>query len=160
MLDHIMGGFTGWFLGVVVPVISAIWVLNDAHNRNYSKSRCLISALAVLIFWVIALPIYILCRPRLLPPSLSESIKLCPHCGKYYDGINNPVFCPLCDKEINPPHISQIKENTTKIKKDSFSIKPIEKESQNICSICGQTIPEGHTECFFCADKYRNSNVR
>lgn len=160
MLEHIMGGFTGWFLGVVVPVVSAIWVLNDAHNRNRSNLKAILSALAVLIFWVIALPIYILNRPRLVLATQSESVKLCHHCGKYYDSSHNPIFCPFCNKEINPPHISQIRENTTKIKKDSFSIKPIEKESQNICSICGQTIPEGHTECFFCADKYRNSNVK
>ena len=78
-----------WF-GLGIALIVAAWVYSDAKERGSSSP--ILWAFGVFAMLIIFLPLYLIMRP-----SRNRTIKLCPHCGKYYN--DDPFFCPHCGKE-------------------------------------------------------------
>ncbi|MEN2984185.1 MAG: hypothetical protein ABDH25_04075 [Dictyoglomaceae bacterium] len=86
-------------LGILISIISAIWVYKDAKRRGKVGSSAFWWAFGTFLIWIIFLPLWLIERPK-LPHEISSNDlpKLCPHCGKYYDG--NPFYCPYCGKKL------------------------------------------------------------
>lgn len=80
-----------WF-GLGIALIVATWVYSDAKERGSSSPT--LWAIGVFAMLIIFLPLYLIMRPL-----RNKAMKLCPHCGKYYN--DDLFFCPNCGKEIN-----------------------------------------------------------
>ncbi len=86
-------------------VVSA-WVYSDAKERGSNSPA--MWAIGTFLFLIIVLPIWLIKRkPKVqrmvqvqAPPPIPSpaQAKLCPHCGKYYEGT--PIFCPNCGTRI------------------------------------------------------------
>ncbi len=93
---------TGLVVGLIVVGLIAAWVYSDAVARGRTKGDATLWAILTFAFCILALPAWLLIRPRrpvevqVLPPSV-----LCRECGKYYSG--NPSFCPNCGKPVSVP---------------------------------------------------------
>lgn len=83
--------------GFVVAIIVGIWVHKDAKKRGKSSGVALFWAIAVIVFPILFLPLWLALRPEKINIS-GENPALCKSCGKYYDGL--PEFCPNCGKKI------------------------------------------------------------
>ena len=81
----------------VVELMLACWVYHDAKSRGSSSP--VFWTIAVFIFFIIFLPLYLIMRPAKPDITITKTApRLCPHCGKYYEP---PVaFCPNCGNKI------------------------------------------------------------
>jgi len=80
----------GWYIfAVAIAFFIALWVYKDARRRNKGRFVAFLWFLGVWMLMIVFLPLWFLCRPRVL---------LCPHCGKYYEGT--PSYCPHCGGKL------------------------------------------------------------
>jgi hypothetical protein len=87
---------------LIVALLIAIWVYNDAIIRGKSSGDALIWFIGVFGLMIIFLPLWLILRPK-LPQEVQkvevlEKPSLCPYCGKYYRGTIS--FCPLCGAKV------------------------------------------------------------
>lgn len=85
------------WLGFGIALIVAGWVYSDAKDRGSSSPG--LWAIGVFALLIVFLPLYFFMRPS---KRQSLSVRLCPFCGKYYDG--EPAFCPNCGANLKEIH--------------------------------------------------------
>ena len=78
----------------VVTLMLTCWVYHDAKSRGSSSP--VFWTIAVFIFFIVFLPLYLIMRPPRV--SINRSPMLCPHCGKYYEPPVN--YCPNCGNKL------------------------------------------------------------
>ena len=81
------------WLGLGIVILIAAWVYSDAKERGSSSP--VLWAIGVFAILIVFLPLYFIMRPS----KNSKDAKLCPYCGKYYEGV--PAFCPNCGQSLN-----------------------------------------------------------
>ena len=79
-------------IGVLLLLIATGWVYRDAKDRGSDSPVGW--AIGTFLLLIVFLPLYLIRRP-----TKNKSLKLCHHCGKYYDGT--PSFCSHCGKSLN-----------------------------------------------------------
>ena len=79
------------YIGPVIPLIVAFWVYSDARNRGKTTKWAFLWFLGVFLVLILFLPLWFIKRPKM---------KLCDHCGKYYEYGAAYIFCPRCGIEL------------------------------------------------------------
>ncbi len=79
------------FIGVAIAFIVAFWVYSDAKNRGKTTRKAFLWFLGVFFVLILFLPLWLITRPK---------VKLCPHCGEYYEYGAENVLCPRCGVEL------------------------------------------------------------
>ncbi len=80
------------FIGLAIAFIVAFWVYSDAKNRGKTTRKAFLWFLGVFFILILFLPLWLITRPK---------VKLCPHCGEYYEYGASDVFCPRCGVELS-----------------------------------------------------------
>jgi hypothetical protein len=92
----------GAIFGIIITLVAAAWVYRDAKQRG--NPNALVWAIGVFLFWILALPLYLLQRnsaPSFYVVPTNEPATLCAACGKYTQASVNSAFCPLCGASRN-----------------------------------------------------------
>jgi len=84
-------------LGLIIPLLVALWVASDARKRGCSRGTVIGWFLGVWFLLILFLPLYLILRSR-QPSPQREITQVCPYCGKLFKG--NPVFCPYCEERL------------------------------------------------------------
>ncbi|MBE0478476.1 zinc ribbon domain-containing protein [Candidatus Aerophobetes bacterium] len=86
-------------IGLIVPLLVAVWVASDAKKRGYSSAAITGWFAGVFLLLIVFLPLYLILRSR-RPYYLkkNEATRLCPFCGKLFKEYVN--FCPYCGKKL------------------------------------------------------------
>ena len=84
-------------LGFLILFCMSAWVYSNAKDRGCTY--CALWALSILIFPVVFLPLYLICRPAKRHYYFDNvpSRQVCPRCGKYYD--DSFIRCPYCGED-------------------------------------------------------------
>jgi len=92
-----MAGFL--ILGLIIPLVIAIWVGIDAKKRGYSSATAFLWFLGVWLVLIVFLPLYLILRSRRSSPPLNErDVGVCPYCGRLFK--DSPNFCPYCGERL------------------------------------------------------------
>ena len=78
-------------IGLAIAFVVAFWVYSDAKNRGKTTGRAFLWFLGVFFVLILFLPLWLITRPK---------VKLCPHCGEYYEYGASDIFCPRCGVEL------------------------------------------------------------
>lgn len=94
----------GMLFGLMIGGMVGLWVYSDARKRGKEKGEAAAWGLVTWMVLIIALPCWLLTRPKLasdlaLPIKVAAAV-LCKNCGKYYEAVNNPAFCPNCGGQL------------------------------------------------------------
>lgn len=86
-----------WLLPALVWLVIGGWVYSDAKERGSSSP--IGWAIGVLALMIVFLPLYFIMRPsKRNAVNANNTSRLCPYCGKYYEGIL--AFCPNCGHSL------------------------------------------------------------
>lgn len=86
-------------IGILFVLFIAFWVFSDARSRGKSFTVAVGWFLGTLFLMIFFLPLWLIVRPKKYPDTVpADKPKLCPHCGKYYEGV--PAFCPNCGNSL------------------------------------------------------------
>ena len=77
--------------GLAIAFVVAFWVYSDAKNRGKTTGKAFLWFLGVFFVLILFLPLWFITRPR---------VKLCTHCGEYYEYGASKGFCPECGVEL------------------------------------------------------------
>lgn len=89
----------GFISGIAINVFVARWVLSDAKDRGKSAGTALSWSIATFLMLIVFLPLWLIMRPKNTHEIVAiNRPKLCPNCGKYYEGT--PSFCPNCGDKL------------------------------------------------------------
>ena len=78
-------------IGLAIAFIVAFWVYSDAKNRGKTTGKAFLWFLGVFFILILFLPLWLFTRPK---------VKLCSHCGEYYEYGESDRFCPRCGVEL------------------------------------------------------------
>lgn len=78
-------------IGLAIAFIVAFWVYSDAKNRGKTTRKAFLWFLGVFFVLILFLPLWFITRPK---------VKLCPHCGEYYEYGASDGSCPRCGVEL------------------------------------------------------------
>ena len=95
------GGIGMYIIGLLIALGVGIWVYTDAKKRGKTSGSAFVWFLGVFFLLIIFLPAWLITRPKLpeeVKTTEQHQPKLCPHCGKYYEG--SPSFCPNCGQSL------------------------------------------------------------
>ena len=79
------------FIGLAIAFIAAFWVYSDAKNRGKTTGKAFLWFLGVFFVLILFLPLWLITRPK---------VKLCAHCGQYYEHRDSDRCCPRCGVEL------------------------------------------------------------
>ncbi len=86
-------------IGLIIPLLVAIWVAFDAKKRGYTTGAIFGWFVGVWFLLIVFLPIYLILRFRhFSPPNKSKTVKVCPYCGNLFKENSN--FCPYCGEKL------------------------------------------------------------
>ncbi len=78
------------YFGVLIAFLVAYWVYSDAKSRGKTNAKAFLWFLGVFFLLILFLPLWLITRPK---------VRLCSHCGKYYEYKAAHGFCPECRVE-------------------------------------------------------------